>query len=247
MKELKRAICNRYMAAAVLAAAAIMCQAYWDNGLTWNSGADVLSNITLPMALSGFSPFAAIFPALPYALRFCDEYNSGYFRFALTREKKQRYIIKKTAATALSGGIMMAAAFGIVFLTGWMISVPTVDDASGFYKMTIWYPIITVMGGKLVLLLKLGLAFLFGTVWSSVCLMISTIISNRYISYIGTFVLYQVFWLLLQKSTWNPVFLLRGDNGMYVDSLNPGVIQIIVLFFVQVVTIIFMKRKIKDA
>ena len=31
-------------------------------------------------AASGFGPFAAVFPVLAYATRFCEEYQSGYYR-----------------------------------------------------------------------------------------------------------------------------------------------------------------------
>lgn len=243
--ELKRAIANRYTALAIVVAACILCQAYVQNQVGWKTQ-DVLSLIALPMALSGFTPFAGIFPCLPYSLRFVDEFNSGYIRFLLTRESRSDYIWKKILVTALAGGTMMLAAFTIVFIASLLLGNPTVSDASGFYSMSPWYPFLTIWGGKVVLLLKLVLSFLFGCIWSMVCLLVSAVFMNRYVAFVGTFVIYQGLWQLLPGNLFNPVYLLRGDYGGYSDFWVPAMIQIGMFVILFVMAAALMERKLKN-
>ena len=40
---------------------------------------------------SGFGPFAAVFPVLAYAARFCEEYQSGYYRMIFSRMSPVRF------------------------------------------------------------------------------------------------------------------------------------------------------------
>lgn len=245
MGELKRAVCSLRMLFSVTAAAAVLCAAYVENCASWKT-ADVLTNIIYPMALSGFTPFACLFPLLPFSLSFVDEYNSGYVRFCVIRERRGSYVWRKLVINALVGGLMMALAFGITFLAGIWISFPTKGDASGFYECTIWYPLLSVGGGKLVLFLKTGLAFLFGAVWSSVCMAVSAVAMNRYVALVGTFVLYQLLWNFLPGSPINPVYLLRGDNGVYVSSANPALIQGMTLVIVLLVSGALLQRRVRD-
>lgn len=244
-RELKRAVANRYMALAIVVTACILCQAYMQNQVGWKTQ-DVLSLITLPMALSGFTPFAGIFPCLPYSLRFADEFNSGYIRFLLTRESRNDYIWKKVLVTALAGGMMMLAAFTVVFITALLLGKPTVSDTSGFYSISPWYPFLAIWGGKFVLLLKLVLAFLFGCIWSVMCLLVSAVFMNRYVAFVGTFIIYQGLWQLLPGSLINPVYLLRGDYGGYSSFWIPVMIQLGtfgILFFTAAA---LMERKLKN-
>lgn len=244
--ELKRALKNRYMAGAILAAFLILGRAYIE---FWPGikKSDVLYIITLPMALSGFTPFAALFPVIPFALSFSEEYNSGYFRLALIRQNRKRYINKKIIATALSGGILMLIVFGMIFFIALIIGTPVhIHEMSGFYEEGIWENIVGIWGGKLVLFLKILLAFLFGAVWSTVCLMISTIFCNQYVAFMGTFIVYQVLWQVLPGSVLNPVYLLRGDNSNYSSVWMPFVIQAGYLIVVMAISQLFMERRLLD-
>lgn len=244
-KELKRAVGNRGMVLAVTIAILILCQAYAQYQVGWKTQ-DVLSLIALPMALSGFTPFAGIFPALPYSLRFVDEFNSGYLRFVMVRESRKRYIWEKVLSTAFAGGMMMTMAFAAVYIVAVVLGTPTRSDSSGFYAFSVWYPLLGIWGGKLVLLLKLVLAFLFGCVWSTACLLISAIFMNRYVAFIGTFVVYQGLWQLLPGSVMNPVYLLRGDYGGYNSFWVPISIQLIILAILLVAASVLMERKIRN-
>lgn len=59
--------------------------------------------ISVAMALSGFTPFAAIFPALGYSVVFYEEYHSGYLKMITSRMSWKRYGINRIIAVAVSG------------------------------------------------------------------------------------------------------------------------------------------------
>lgn len=244
MNEVKRGVFNRYMLLSVTMVVLVMCQSYIDNQVGWKK-VDVLALITYPLALSGFVPFAGVFPMLPYGLSFSEEYNAGFLRYALLRQRKRDYILKKITAVAWSGGVMMWTAFMIVFLVGWIIGVPSVQDTTGAYSRSVlWNPLISLWGGWAVMLLKAMLAFLFGCSWSMMCLLISVIFTNKYISFMGTFLVFQLWWSL--GGNWNPVGLLRGDDMFFSwTSWNPFLMQLMVLAVVSLMTGIFMERKVR--
>ena len=116
MEELKKAVWNWRMAVAVLTAFLVLVHPLaLDNVWSYMKTGDVLYWITFPMATSGFTPFACVFPILPYGMRFVEEYNTGYIKAAISRSGKRSYIRRKIAGTAASGGCMMAAALFLFF------------------------------------------------------------------------------------------------------------------------------------
>lgn len=246
MQELKNAVWNRYMLLSVSVAAFILCLTFHTYQL-WNCGQDVLELILYPMELSGFAPFAALFPVMPYSLRFADEFNSGFIRHVLIREKKKVYIRKKLLASAVSGGIMMAAVYSIVFLLAWFNGTPArlIGPEWSSYQDTMWYPLIPVWGGRLVLILKVLLAFLFGMVWATMALLVTTVFTNRYAAVAVTFLIYQIWWCV--NSPYNCVGLLHAGGPVY-DwvYVNPYVMQLATVAVLFLITRITMERKIKD-
>lgn len=224
----KKSVWNSRMWSAVVLAGLMLSYPYLKAGPDWGR-ADTLYLITLPMATSMFGSFACVFPAFPYAFSFAEEYNSSFYRFALIRSGRKKYIWRKLFSVGISGGIMMVITFGFIFGIAVIAGVPTTEkNVSEFYLNTVWYPYIAVWGGKFVLLLKIILAFLFGVAWSSICLTFTIGFLNRYVAFIGTFVLYQFLWQALSGSIYNPVYLLRGDMT-YTKVWQPFLIQIVVI------------------
>ena len=77
MTEIKNAVISYRMLVAIsIAVLVLMSPFFLDRMWTYMAESDVLYLITMPMALSGFSPFACLFPIIPYGLRFAEEYNS---------------------------------------------------------------------------------------------------------------------------------------------------------------------------
>lgn len=196
---------------------------------------DYLYLLTLPSSLSGLAPFAVLIPVIPYATSFSDEYNSGFFRLALIRSKKNKYCFSKVLSTFLSGGIAMFIPFLLITLLIIAVGVPTTQAVSfseDYYIDTIWSQYMYSYGGSWVLLGRLILAFLFGAVWSLVGLAISVIISNRYIILLGPFVIYQALWMLCSKMQIGPIKLLYGMSNisLYVMILIQMTLIIITSF-----------------
>lgn len=173
---------------------------------------DVLSMLTYPSALSGFTPFAAIFPMLVYSTMFCEEYNSGYIKQIVLRIGGRRYLLSRILATAVSGAATLGVSMFLLSAFLLAIGVPSTKENAYMFKSLIWGPYVDIAGGALVLLAKTVLASLFGAVWALVALWISTIMPNRYVTLIAPFAIYQALWILLQSLPHiNPLRLLRGD------------------------------------
>lgn len=242
------AICSRRMLLSIAAAAAMLGHPYIKYSMELSRGSDVLYLITLPMATSMFGTFAAVFPALPYSLSFAEDYNTSYFRFLLIRKGRKRYVLQKIFSVAASGAVMMTAAFGIIFLIAVLYGEPTTrENVSEFYKSGIWYSMAPVWGGKLVLLLKLILAAMFGAVWSSFCLLLSALTLNRYVAFIGTFILYQFLWQAMSSSVWNPIYLLRADIGQYGSFWEPAGMQALIFAALAAFSYVVMSRRVANA
>jgi len=173
---------------------------------------DVLSMSTYPMALSGFTPFAVIFPVLIYSTVFCEEYNSGFIKSIILRIGGKKYMLSRILTTAISGAATIGIAFLLLFVCLLIIGVPTTRENVQAFTNTIWWPYVQVGGGVLVLLGKIVLGVMFGAVWGLAALYVSTIFANRYVSLIAPFVIYQALWVIFQRIPYlNPLLLLRGD------------------------------------
>ena len=251
MTEIRNAVCSWRMALAVFLVVAILMNPFYldivflKNMWSYMSYYDVLDLITTPMALSGFVPFACIFPMLPCGTRFAEEYNSNYIRFTLPRSGRISYITRKILANLIAGGCVTAFAFAIVFtflaIGGKAVTPDT--EISEFYVNTIWMPYVLIWGGKFVLLLKVLLAFLHGAIWSLMALLVSAIYTNRYAAIVFPFVIYQVLWNVWQGKAINPVYLIRGDWAGYSALYVPYAIQGLVILLLVILNGIFLWRK----
>jgi hypothetical protein len=205
--------------------------------------------LSVPFALSDFSPFAAIFCVLPYADSFCEDYNTGYYRLTVCRSGSSKYALFRSAYVALSGGLVMA---GIVLITilfcGSLANLPETPDRIEFMRHSIWVRsgIIYVMNGIPYLALRVVFGFLFGCVWSLIGLFISTIMTNKYVTYIAPFVLYQMLWFVLSETKWNPVYQWRGDME-FIPSISFVLIyQTALIVILLTVSSLMIRRKVRS-
>ncbi len=170
--------------------------------------------ISIPFGLSDFTPFAAIFCVLPFADSFCNDYNTGYANQISTRTGTKRYAIHRSITVSLSGGILMAALFAtVIVVCAILANQPETTETANFAAQTIWgrMNLILRYNGVVMALLRILLAFLFGCLWAQIGLAISVFVTNRYVTYIAPFVVYEIAWFLLANTAVNPVYLLRGD------------------------------------
>lgn len=168
--------------------------------------------IVAAMALSGFTPFAAVFATMGYACRFCDEYHSGYIQMIISRDGWKKYGIIRMITTGVAGGVtisipfFLVCVFAYVYGTHGMIhNMVYVGKRAEYYLEN--YGDIYVLGCKVLL------GFIFGATWALVGMAFSVWFCNRYVSLIAPFVLYDIMWLMLYNvRIINPIFLIRGDD-----------------------------------
>lgn len=179
---------------------------------------DYLTLITFPFGSSGFTQFAPLFPVLPFSLVFVNEYRSGYLKSVFIRVGRKKYIQSRIISVMISGALVMAIPYIILYIFVIIMGVPTTpENISGAYDSSMWLKIAFIGGGSLVLLGKLILAVLFGILWSLVALFASTIFLNQYVTLILPFALYQCLWYatsVLRDYFWfvpSPTMFLRGD------------------------------------
>jgi len=170
--------------------------------------------LSMPLAVSDFTPFAAVFCVLPFADSFCEDFSSHYLCGILQRVGVRRYAILRCISVAISGGLVM----GVIMLMTILMCVagagrPDTAESVAFLSGSVWMRmgIILTGNGILLYLCRILLAFLFGALWALVGLVISSFVPNRYVSMIAPFVLYQALWFFLDENVLNPVYLFRGD------------------------------------
>lgn len=169
---------------------------------------------SLPFGLSDYTPFAALFCVIPFADSFCEDYNSGYINPIVQRIGIKRYAWQKCLSTALSGGILMGlVVLSVLLFCFFAADAPDNAETVRFLSQSLWGRLNLLLrwNGLGFLALRVLFAFLFGCLWASVGLCISTMVINRYVTFIAPFVIYQSLWFLISDGSWNPVYLFRGD------------------------------------
>ena len=97
INEIKRIFCNPLIYASIVVGLIVinrpLIEVLWSGVVESGSISQFLS---IPLATSDFTPFAAVFCALPFAASFCDDYNSGNYLYIISRSGTKKYVaIKK--------------------------------------------------------------------------------------------------------------------------------------------------------
>lgn len=123
-----------------------------------------------------------ILSSLPYTGAFADDVNSKFARFYLPRAGRRRYLVSRTAATALSGGV--AVTLGVLLLMViYIIAFPPLSlVAAG----------VEIMPKMFSLFQAVVLLFLNACLWALIGGIAATIMRNKYIAYASPFILYYV-------------------------------------------------------
>jgi hypothetical protein len=95
------------------------------------------------------------------------------------------------------------------------------------------------------LLLRILFGFLFGCVWSLIGLLTSSILTNKYVTYIAPFVLYQLLWFVLSETMWNPVYMLRGDSNFIPSIPFVLVYQTVIILVLIFSSCLLIRRKVR--
>lgn len=233
--DVKRSFANPGFFAGIFGLGALLAYNFVTESL--HSGSPYFAIVNM-LAVSGFTVFLPVFPVLGYASRFCGEYESGYYRLILARMRAQKFAGVRILSVALSGGVIIALPYLLVCLVAVALSAPELAemnvlglDASGVNVLKIpedieMARIGMTYGVTLMVALKVALGFLFGAAWALIGLAFAVWMTNRYVSLIAPFVLYQSLYILMPNRL-NPALLVRGDDAGHLLSIALGCVWIL--------------------
>ena len=197
------------------------------------------------MALSGFGPFAAVFPAMGYSSMFCQEFNSGYIRMITTRMSYKRFMLVRLISVGLSGGLTIGVPFAVYYALAYVTGYHGLPDNGMLDGMVAGY-YLEHYGDLFVIWFKILLGFLFGVMFSVLSLIFAALTVNRYASMLAPFIIYEMLWALLplKFKYLNPIYLLRGDD---VDSyVLSALMELIYMIFLIIIAWFVMKKRISE-
>jgi hypothetical protein len=238
--DMKRAFGNKGFFVSVAMLLVILIHAIRVN-VNFEGNPSTYEIISAAMALSGVTPFAAIFPVMGYSVAFCEEYHSGYIKMITSRINWKSFGIVRMITTGVAGGAVIALPFAAVNLIGYVCGKHGMPD-TGLYMGTRMQYYLENYGDGYILFGKVVLGFLFGVLWALVGLAFSVWCCNRYVSLIAPFILYEVMWLLLYNiQVLNPIYLIRGDDlNSYPLS---GIVEILYIMVAIIIILIGLRRK----
>lgn len=191
------------------------------------------------ISLSIFTLVAGMFPGIPYSQSFILEKESGYYRYKLIRTKTKRYIATKILCAGLSGAVAMVIPYILLCIPVYaMGSKVILGENVEVLVGTVWNDVLIKYGDNLVIVLKGVLFMLFGILWSEFALLMSIMISNKYLAFVMPYIIYELLFFSAYNSiviVINPRFMLRYD----VPDNYPIVLPYI-MFFIYIFTVILL-------
>ena len=148
----------------------------------------------------------------------------------------------------LSGTFLMAVTVAFTILCCMILANKSESGITmRILERTVWEKMgITSQNLWILIMFKIILAALFGALWSLIGLVISIWSLNRYVTIIAPFVLFQLLWLGLEGSKFNPVYMLRGDSN-YLPSFSFIIIlQVLLISICYLVAYLGIKKRMKD-
>lgn len=129
---------------------------------------------------------APIIACIPYATSYIDELNSGFTNNIILKLELKKYILIKIIISVFLGGLILLIGCSLFFifciiLKGINGNEITLNDSIAYlyYQSPIKYMVIEIFQ-----------IFTFGCVFSSICLMISAFLKNKYLAITATFFVY---------------------------------------------------------
>jgi len=158
-----------------------------------------------------FALIAPLIAVLPFSDSFVLDRTYGYLNFILARSSYRKYLISKFLANLLSGGISLAIPLILIYIYTniyYPRGFPSLVEARIPYD-----PMPGPLGQlyrhnpDMYILFLVGLAFVFGSVYATLALAISSLVHNRYVVLSSPFLLYMVasfILAVLQMEIWSP-------------------------------------------
>lgn len=208
-----------------------------------------LELFSMSMGISDFTPFAVIFAVLPYGASFCVDYRTEFFNSIVSRIGFHQYVRNRWASVASSGAVVMGFMMSVMIIFCQIASgAPETTESSSFLNGGAWavgnLPL--AMHGLWFYILRILLAMLFGSLWATVGLIISTIVPNPYVALALPFIIYQVLWYLLELSIFNPIYYFRADYYGIPSLSFAFFYQVFWNIVVGLVAVVLMKRRLQN-
>lgn len=228
-----------------------ICLDTWDQiPFLWtaNEAVDVFYYWFNAFSFGGFySVFViSMLACVPYAARFCEEYNGNILRTLVSKTNTKTYCIAQGIITAVSGGLSLAAG-GTVFVYGASFFTELVNkNKLNEYNGLPYYKYIQESSGIKYFLAVIFLLYLAGMLWSSIALLVSGYIRNRYVVFVAplivSFFLTRLNVLLKLPDYMCLNLLLQGRSMIGTEVNTLFITAIIVIFIVIVINILFYKK-----
>lgn len=267
MKRLKRSVFSPAMIVSVFVgiwfltwsrvATLISYNANYGAGLSFRDiGSIFLDDIAMSHSLSGYDLFAPILAVLPAATLFCEDYNSGYIKFILSRVEKRRYIRETLLCSSVAGGLAIflpCFLSGLFYLVNGRLDTPENINSWGYstvFDDTVYSRMQYVWGGLLLGLMLMALAFLFGAIWSNAGLFVSVLCPNKYVALAVPFALYfsvhLIFYRLGFLLVFSPVNMLMPNTTFIPFAFYPLLYEALLLGVICLLFCWFVQRRLRD-
>lgn len=251
-KDLKRQIVSPGMILAVAIGLVLLLQPSFETFkgmIKYNISIsdDYISFYTNALGLGGFLVFTPLLVVLPGVIQFCDDYNTGYSRFIITRKNRKTYLFSRYLSSVISGGIACMLALVMLGIITIILCKPAGVNDSG--TGTVIYSSFEKSGGGLVLIAHICfMGFIFGIVWSSVGMAVSAVIPNRYVALCMPLIIFYGAHIIL---SYLELYRFSPVNMIYLDiqkSLTFVLVyQAIILLITIAIFIAAGDRRLKDA
>ncbi len=158
-----------------------------------------------------FLLLAPLLVVLPFSDSFVVDRSEGYMNFILSRSPYRKYLTSKYLANLLVGGVSLI--IPLLLLYGYTNTFfprgfpPLLESRIPFDPMPGPAGHLYRANPDMYILFLIGLAFLFGAVYATLALAISTLVHNRYITLASPFLLYMVANIslaVLRLERWSP-------------------------------------------
>lgn len=183
---------------------------------------------------------------IPYAASFCEEYNSNILRTLLSKTNTKEYCMAKSFVTAISGGLSLAFG-GSVFVCMAAFFTELVNrNRLSEYNGLPYYKYLQEGNGIKYFLAVIFLLYLAGMLWSSIALLASAYIQNRYVVFVAPFIV--SFFLVRVNSLLNlPSYmclnlLLQGRSIIGTEEKTLLITAIIILLLVCFLHFLFYRK-----
>lgn len=206
-----------------------------------------------------FETMLIICCAIPYATSFYVDYNSSFIRSIKVRTGENKYIASRVIVCGVSGGLAISLGM-LLFILLLAFKYPLVNIDGGAYQSVLmrasstpgaFEPLLISGNYFLYFLSNLYAIFLMGALWSSVGLLISTIIPNPFVALFSPYLLYFLQSIFIGKlpNQYNTSRIIKGMFNL--GSVAYNVLYITLFTFVLILLIFilfgyFCKRRLRD-